>query len=51
VGSGGDESAGLIVTDLRARRSPAVIAFGDQLERLTEVRASVLKRNGAFAWI
>jgi hypothetical protein len=51
IGSGGDESAGLVVTDLRTGRSPAVVAFGNQLERLTEVRASVLKRNGSFAWI
>jgi hypothetical protein len=51
IGNGGDSSAALILIDLRTGRSPAVVAFGNQLDRLTEVRSSVLKRNGSFAWI
>jgi hypothetical protein len=51
VGGGGDEFADLILTDLRTGGSPAIVGFGNRLDRRTEVRASVLKRNGSFAWI
>jgi hypothetical protein len=51
IGSGGDEYVALVLIDLRTGRSPAVVTFGNQGDRSTEVRRSVLKRNGSFAWV